>query len=226
MLKSPFENCVFAEIVFDRLRVPQHEVGIGARRRRSPSADRVEELGALADVMATNSLGVSRPELTPASHSTAMRSSTPPQPFGILAKLSMPAAFCDAQKVQWSVAVVCSWPLCRPRHRNSWWILGAEGRAHDIGRGLGEVGVAVDAVVDQQMARQHLAVDALATSAGAGDGFGALDAADMHDVDRHAQHVGNRDGTVGGLAFHHRRARHRMALGAGDAHLGHLCCSR
>jgi hypothetical protein len=45
--------------------------------------------------------------------------------------------------------------------------LGAEGRAHHMGRGLGEIRVAVDAVVDHQVAGQHLAVHALAAGAGA-----------------------------------------------------------
>ena len=87
----------------------------------------LNNLAVLADVIATNSDGVKRPVLTPASHKTAKRSSTPPQPLGILAKLSLPAAFCSAQNVQWSVAVVCKLPLCRPRHKNSWCVLARNG---------------------------------------------------------------------------------------------------
>ena len=49
---------------------------------------------------------------------------------------------------------------------------------------------------------------------------GDFDAGDVHDVDRHAQHVGDRDGAVGGFALDHRRARQRVAFGAGDAHRG------
>ncbi len=82
---------------------------------------------ALVEVTATNSFGVSRPLLTPSLHSTARRSSTPPQPFGIIAKLALPAAFCGAQNTQWSVAVVCRLPDCRPRHSISWWPLGRNG---------------------------------------------------------------------------------------------------
>ena len=67
------------------------------------------------------------PVFTPPSHSAAMRSCTPPVPLGIFAKFSFPMAFCAAQKVQWSVAVVCSWPDCRPRHSASWWPLGRKG---------------------------------------------------------------------------------------------------
>ncbi|MDT4862857.1 hypothetical protein FQZ97_975320 [compost metagenome] len=88
---------------------------------------RLNSCAALVEVTRTNSDGVSRPALTPASHSTAMRSSTPPQPLGIFVKSSRPAAFCSAQKVQWSVAVVCNWPDCRPRHSASWCTFGRNG---------------------------------------------------------------------------------------------------
>ncbi len=71
-----------------------------------------------------------------------------------------------------------------------------------MGGGGGKVGVAVDAVVHHQVAGQHLAVDALAAGAGAGNGVGGFDAAHVHHVDRHVQHIGNGDGAVGGFAFH------------------------
>jgi hypothetical protein len=87
----------------------------------------LNSLAALAEVTATNSLGVSRPVFTPSSQSTAKRSSTPPQPLGILLKSALPAAFCSAQKVQWSVAVVCRLPACSPRHRNVLLPLGRNG---------------------------------------------------------------------------------------------------
>ena len=58
----------------------------------------------LAEVTATNSFGVSRPELTPAVHSTGMRSSSPPVPFGIMRKSFRPIRFCSIVKEQWSVA--------------------------------------------------------------------------------------------------------------------------
>ena len=72
-------------------------------------------------------LGVSRPVFTPASQITAKRSSTPPVPLGILEKSSLPTAFCAAQKVQWSVAVVCKFPDCNPRHKTSWFSLERNG---------------------------------------------------------------------------------------------------
>ena len=56
-----------------------------------------------------------------------MRSSTPPVPLGILVKSLRPIAFCGAQKQQWSVAVVCRLPDCRPRHSTSWCSFGRNG---------------------------------------------------------------------------------------------------
>ena len=70
----------------------------------------------LVEVTATNSSLVSRPVLTPAVHSTGMRSSSPPVPFGILVKSPMPMRFCSVVKAQWSVATTCSEPDCRPAH--------------------------------------------------------------------------------------------------------------
>ena len=54
----------------------------------------------LVEVTATNSFIVSRPVLTPLVHSTGIRSSSPPVPFGILAKLPMPLRFCAVVKAQ------------------------------------------------------------------------------------------------------------------------------
>src|SRR5450830_1574330 len=106
MLWSPSECWVLTDRVL---------VALGSQTTRSASAPaatqplrgyRLNSLAALAEVTATNSLGVRRPLFTPSSHSTARRSSTPPVPFGILLKSALPMAFCSAQKVQWSVAVV------------------------------------------------------------------------------------------------------------------------
>jgi hypothetical protein len=74
---------------------------------------------ALAEVTRTNSSGVTLPPFTPSSQITAMRSSMPPQPFGIFVKSFFPIAFCSALKVQWSVAVVCRCPAS-PRQSAAW----------------------------------------------------------------------------------------------------------
>jgi hypothetical protein len=44
----------------------------------------------------------------------------------------------------------------------------------------------------------------------------------VDDVDRHAEHAGDGDGTVRRFALDHRRARQRVAFGAGDARLQYL----
>ena len=110
----------------------QREVAIGKAQRFSAAQEvgavvTVEEIAALIAWVATLPDGVSLPVLTPASQMTARRSSTPPQPLGIRLKSFLPAAFCSAQKVQWSVAVVCRLPLCRPFHKNSLLPLGRKG---------------------------------------------------------------------------------------------------
>jgi hypothetical protein len=71
-------------------------------------------------VAATNSLGVRRPVRTPWCQSTLRRSSTPPVPFGIFRKSFSPARFYGLQKQQWSVAVVCRLPDCRPFQSAAW----------------------------------------------------------------------------------------------------------
>ena len=91
-----------------------------------------------------------------------------------------------------------------------------------MGRGAVPVGVAVDLVVDQQVAGQHFAVDPLALVAGAGDGLQRFLAGIVDDVERHIEHLGDADGAVGGLALDLRRARQGMALGPGDAELQDL----
>ncbi|MNH20650.1 hypothetical protein D3C79_804290 [compost metagenome] len=73
----------------------------------------------LVEVRATKSCIDNLPLLTPSSQSTAMRSSMPAVPLGMRLKSSRPMAFCSAQKQQWSVAVVCRLPDCRPCHSAS-----------------------------------------------------------------------------------------------------------
>ena len=80
---------------------------------------RLKILAVLVEVRATKSCIDNRPLFTPSSHSTAIRSSIPAMPLGIRLKSSRPAAFCSAQKQQWSVAVVCRLPDCRPPHSAS-----------------------------------------------------------------------------------------------------------
>ena len=88
-----------------RARIPYDEVRIGARRIAPLRGYRLK-FAALVEVTRTNSFGVSRPVFTPSSHSTDMRSSTPPQPFGILREVALAHRLLLAQNTQWSVAVV------------------------------------------------------------------------------------------------------------------------
>ena len=97
-----------------------------------------------------------------------------------------------------------------------------EGRAHHIGGRRRPVGMAIDGIVDQQMARQHLAIDPLALEPGAGDGLDRLLAGIMDDIERGVDHLGQADHPVGGLALDLGRAGEGMALGAGDALLQDL----
>src|ERR1700741_4668458 len=87
----------------------------------------LKSFAALAEVTATNSLGVRRPVFTPASPITDIRSSMTPQPLGILLESDVPAAFCGAKNTQWAVAVVCNCPDCSPRQSASWCPLGRNG---------------------------------------------------------------------------------------------------
>src|SRR3546814_11575680 len=110
----------------------------------------------------------------------------------------------------------CSSDLVAVLHRapqRSLVLPGPERRAHNIGRRGREIRVAIDAVVDQQMAGQRLAEDALALVAGTDDCFHRLDAGVVHDIERHVEHLGDADGAVGGLAPDGRRAREGMAPG-------------
>src|SRR5688572_8722009 len=98
-------------------------------------------------------------------------------------------------------------------------LLGPERRAHHVRRRIVPVGMAIDRVIDQQMAGEHLAIDALAFEPRADDRLDRLLAGVVHDVERRTQHLRDTDGAVGRLAFHFRRPRQRVPLGAGDAAL-------
>ena len=81
----------------------------------------------LVEVTATNSFIVSRPVRTPLVHSTGIRSSSPPVPFGILVKSPSPIRFCSVVKAQWSVATTCSEPEASPAQSESWLRLSRNG---------------------------------------------------------------------------------------------------
>ncbi len=131
-----------------------------------------------------------------------MRSSMPPVPLGI--RREVVAAGRLLRRAEAAMVGGRGLQLARdqPRPQRLLMMLRAERRAHDIGGRRGPVLVAIDALVDQQMLRQHLAVDALTGGAGAGDGVRGLGGRHVHDIDRRAQQAGDGDDAVGGLAFH------------------------
>ena len=67
------------------------------------------------------------------------------------------------------------------------------------------------------MLHQRLAVDTHTLLAGAADGFVRLFGTDMHHVERHAGHVGNHDGAVGGFALDFGGPGIGMGFGTGIA---------
>ena len=171
----------------------------------------------------TNSFIVSRPVPTPWVHSTAMRSSTPPVPLGILAEVV--AAHGLLIGAEAAMVGRGGLQIARPAGRATA-LPGApssrKGGLITWAAAVVPVGMAIDGIVDQQMARQHLAIDPLALEPGAGDGLQRLLAGIVDDVERGVDHLGQADDAVGGLALDLRRARERMALGAGDALLQQL----
>jgi hypothetical protein len=91
-----------------------------------------------------------------------------------------------------------------------------EGRAHHVAGGLIPIRVAVDRVVEDQVLREHLAERDLALEPGPRQRLEGVDAAGVHEVERRAEHLGDAQGAVGGLAFDLRRPRQRVALRAVD----------
>ena len=95
-----------------------------------------------------------------------------------------------------------------------------ERRAHHVTGGCLPVGVAVDAVVQQQMPGQHLTVDRLTLGPGIGDFVEGLAGGNMHQVQRRAQGFGDANGPAGGFPLDLGRARQRVRFRPGHA-LGH-----
>ena len=72
------------------------------------------------------------------------------------------------------------------------------------------------------MLDKRLAPNALALHPRAADGFVAVFARRMHDIKRHAGHIGDHNGAVGRLALYLRRAGIGVRLGAGITRLQQL----
>ena len=93
----------------------------------------------------------------------------------------------------------------------------AERRAHHVAGCSGPVRVTVDAVVQQQVAGQHLAIHRLALAPGVGNFIQCLAAGHVHQVQRRAEGFGNADGAAGRLALDLGRARQRVGFRPGHA---------
>ena len=96
-------------------------------------------------------------------------------------------------------------------------LLVAERRRHHTARGMVPIGVEILAFIQRQMLDQRLAPDPFALHARTANGLVAVLAGGMHHIERHARHIGDHDGAIGGLAFHLWRAGIGMRLGAGVA---------
>ena len=96
-------------------------------------------------------------------------------------------------------------------------LLAAEWRAHHPLCGMVPVGMGIFAVVQRQVLDQGFTPDPLALLARAADRLMRLFAGGVHDIQRHARHVGDHDRPVRCLTFHRWRARIGMGLGPGIA---------
>ncbi len=101
-------------------------------------------------------------------------------------------------------------------------LLRPERRAHDIGRGGRPIGMAVDAVIDEEVPGEDLAIDALPLVARPCDRLERFPAAIVDDINRDVEHLGDADGAVRRLALDLGRARQRVAFRPGDAGLQEL----
>ena len=90
--------------------------------------------------------------------------------------------------------------------------LGTNRRAHD-GGGPGESRLVVDRVIEQKVLRASLPVDALAASAGFGDGGKSFLAGDVHDVEGLVGHARQHDGARRRFPFQRTRPRLSVVLG-------------
>jgi hypothetical protein len=88
-LKPPFGELGLCRDRARAVRVPDDDVGVRAGGDHALARIHIEDAARVGRRDRTNSDGVSLPLLTPASQTTAMRSSTPPQPFGIFVKSSL-----------------------------------------------------------------------------------------------------------------------------------------
>ena len=70
--------------------------------------------------------------------------------------------------------------------------------------------IPINAVINNQMAGKHLAINTLPFKPGASNGFKTVDTGVVHNIDRYIEHLGNPNSTIGGFTLHLGRARQWM----------------
>lgn len=188
------------------LRVPQHQVGIGADAQGALAREQVEDLRGVGrgqgDEVLHRQLAAVDPFVPEHCHAVLDAGGT----VGDAAEVVAPGGFlfgAEAAVVGGGgvqVARLQAVPQCFLMAV----LARAKRRAHDVaGSGL-PVGVAVDAVVQQQVAGQYFAVDLQALVARVGDLIQGFTGRDMHQVQRRAQGLGDANGAAGGFTFNLR----------------------
>ena len=138
----------------------------------------------------------------------------PGAPFGIFEKSSWPICFCGGsfmQNGQWSVETTCRLFFGEPLPERVLVPLLAQRRRHHVLRALEALALVV-VVGKEQVLRAGFRVGGQAHVARLPDLLERVGARQVDDVDRHAGHLGERDGAAGGLAFGARRPRQRVVL--------------
>ena len=197
------------------LRVPQDQVGIGANLQRALARVEIEDLRGVGagqrDEVSHRQLAAVDAFIPEHRHTVldACRA------IGDLAEVIAPCGFLLGAKaavvggggVQVARLQATPQRLLMPTR--------AKRRAHYVAGGGLPVGVAIHAVVQQQMAGQHLAVHRLTLGAGIGDFVQGFLGRDVHQIQRRAQRLGDADGTAGGFAFDLGRPRQRVRFRPG-----------
>ena len=173
-------------------------------------------LAGLVETISTKRWTSMRLVRTPPSHSSIRRVSMPGAPFGIFEKSPSPSFFSFMQNGQWSVETTWRSFPASPFQSATWFHFSRRGGDITYFAAL-EPRPLVVLVGEEQVLRAGLRVGGqphvprllhLLQRVGAGE---------VDDVERHAGHLGQRDGAAGGLALRARGARERVVLGRGLA---------
>ena len=176
-------------IVVCRVRVPHHDVGVGAGAITPLRGYMPNIRAGVVQHVSTQRSSVISPVTTP-WYSSSIRCSTPPMPFGIFEKSPMPSSFWSLkQNGQWSVLTTASSFVRRPRHRSAWWLCSSCGerngrRAHPL-RALEARPASVSSRVSHRYCGQVSANTLRPVVARGGDLLERVAGRHVHDVQRH-----------------------------------------